>query len=111
QLGGAVDEMATALSRDEYAGVRSALPELYERLPTTDFSRAVVQQLPFTLRVITAPVCGWNDLGTPHRVAATLRLLSDRGTGATPHPTAPLRRVSPPFVDLATQQARLALVG
>src|SRR5262249_24503816 len=40
QLGGTVDEMATAVSRDEYAGVCSALPELYERLPTADFSRA-----------------------------------------------------------------------
>jgi len=112
QLGGTVDEMATALSRDEYTGVCSALPELYERLPTTDFSRAVVQQLPFTLRVITAPACGWNDLGTPRRVAATLRLLADRSTWVTPHPTVPVRRVSPPgFVDLATQQARLALAG
>jgi mannose-1-phosphate guanylyltransferase len=112
QLGGSVDEMATALSRDEYAGVRSALPELYERLPTTDFSRAVVQQLPFALRVITASACGWNDLGTPRRVAATLRLLSERSTGVTPPPKVPLRRISPPgLIDLATQQARLALVG
>jgi mannose-1-phosphate guanylyltransferase len=53
----------------------STLTELYERLPTVDFSRAVVQHAPRTLRVITAPACGWNDLGTPRRVADTLRRL------------------------------------
>jgi len=112
QLGGTVDEMATAVSRDEYAGVCSALPELYERLPTADFSRAVIQQLPYTLRVLTVSACGWNDLGTPRRVAATLRLLADRSGGVAPHPTVPLRRVSSAgLVDLATQPARPALVG
>jgi mannose-1-phosphate guanylyltransferase len=111
QLGSTVDEMATALSRDERAGVYSALPELYQRLPTADFSRAVVQQFPFTLRVITAPACGWNDLGTPRRVAATLRRLSAR-TEATPASTELTGRVSPPAcINLATQHARLALVG
>jgi mannose-1-phosphate guanylyltransferase len=112
QLGATVDEMATALSRDEYAGVSSALPELYERLPNTDFSRAVIQQLPFTLRVIAASACGWNDLGTPRRVATTLRLLSDRGTGVAPPAAMPPQRLSPPgLIDLASQHARLALVG
>ena len=111
QLGSTVDEMATALSRDERAEVNSALPELYEHLPVTDFSRAVVQQLPFTLRLITAPACGWNDLGTPHRVAATLRRLS-ACTAVTPEATGLMRRVSPPgFINLATQHARLALAG
>jgi mannose-1-phosphate guanylyltransferase len=112
QLGGSVDEMATALSRDEYAGAGSALSELYEHLAPADFSRAVVQQLPFKLRVLTAPACGWNDLGTPRRVAATLRRLADRSRGVTPHPSLPVRRISPPaLIDLATQHARLALVG
>jgi mannose-1-phosphate guanylyltransferase len=111
QLGATVDEMATALARDRHAGAYSALPELYQSLPTADFSRAVVQQLPFTLRVITAPACGWNDLGTPRRVAATLRRLAARTTSA-PEPTALVRHVSPPArINLATQQARLALAG
>jgi len=111
QLGATVDEMATALARDQHAGVNSALPELYQSLPTADFSRAVVQQLPFTLRVITAPACGWSDLGTPRRVAATLRRLAAR-TDSVPEPTARVRRISPPAcINLATQQARLALAG
>jgi mannose-1-phosphate guanylyltransferase len=111
QLGGTVDDMATALARDEHASVYSALPELYQSLPTADFSHAVVQQLPFMLRVITAPACGWNDLGTPRRVAATLRRLSARSAVAT-EPTELTRRVAPPAcINLAAQQARLALAG
>jgi len=71
----------------------------------------VVQQLPFTLRVITAPACGWNDLGTPRRVAATLRRLAAR-TDSAPEPAARVRHISPPAcINLATQQARLALAG
>jgi mannose-1-phosphate guanylyltransferase len=111
QLGATVDEMATALARDERAGVYSALPALYQSLPMADFSRAVIQQLPFMLRVITASACGWNDLGTPRRVAATLHRLSARAA-ATPEPAKLVRRVFPsPCINLATQQARLATAG
>jgi mannose-1-phosphate guanylyltransferase len=110
QLGATVDDVATALSRDALAGVCSALPELYQDLPSVDFSRSVVQQLPFALRVITARACGWNDLGTPHRLAATLHRLSARRALAPPAEL--LRRVStPPCINLAAQQARLALAG
>jgi mannose-1-phosphate guanylyltransferase len=111
QLGDTVDEMATALARDEQAGVCAALPELYQGLATADFSREVVQQLPATLRVITASACGWNDLGTPRRVAATLRRLAAHPT-AMLEPTERLRSVLPgASINLATQQAHLALVG
>ena len=111
QLGGTVDEMATALARDEHAALYSALPQLYQSLPMADFSRAVVQQLPFMLRVITASACGWNDLGTPRRVAATLHRLSARPAVAT-EGTERMHRVAPPAcINLATQQARLALAG
>jgi mannose-1-phosphate guanylyltransferase len=111
RLGGAVDEMAAALAQDEHAGVHFALPALYQSLPAADFSRVVVQQLPFNLRVLTAPACGWNDLGTPRRVAATLRRLAAR-PAVSPEPTELMRRVAPPAcINLATQQARLALAG
>jgi mannose-1-phosphate guanylyltransferase len=111
RLGGAVDEMAAALAQDEHAGVHSALPARYQSLPAADFSRVVVQQLPFNLRVLTAPACGWNDLGTPRRVAATLRRLAAR-PAVSPEPTELMRRVAPPAcINLATQQARLALAG
>jgi mannose-1-phosphate guanylyltransferase len=111
QLGTTVDEMATALARQGHQPESTALAELYDRLPTVDFSRAVVQQFPFMLRVITAPACGWTDLGTPRRVADTLRRL-----GALVPTSAPSRggghpRATPGLINLAAQQARLALVG
>jgi hypothetical protein len=48
-----------------------ALSELYERLPSIDFSRAIIQSAKSGLRVIPAPNCGWADLSTPQCVAAT----------------------------------------
>ncbi len=49
------------------------LRELYERLPNVDFSRGVVAGAEHRLRVLRSPACGWSDLGTPKRVAATLQ--------------------------------------
>jgi mannose-1-phosphate guanylyltransferase len=111
QMGTAVDEMATALARQGHQPKSEALAELYDRLPTVDFSRAVVQQFPFSLRVITAPSCGWTDLGTPRRVADMLRRLAEqiptRATGG-----AGVQRLSPAgLINLAAQHARLALAG
>jgi mannose-1-phosphate guanylyltransferase len=57
------DGRATRLSR---------LAGLYEQLPLLDFSRDVVQSSASRLRVLAVPQCGWSDLGTPQRVAATL---------------------------------------
>jgi len=37
-------------------------------LPACDFSRDVLQLEPESVRVLTAPDCGWTDLGTPGRV-------------------------------------------
>jgi mannose-1-phosphate guanylyltransferase len=112
QLGHIVDEMTTALTRDEQSGTRSALPELYERMPTVDFSRAIVQQFPHALRVLTASACGWNDLGTPRRVAATLHRLATHTREPTPEPaTLEHGFARRGFINLATQQARLALAG
>ncbi|HUY83994.1 MAG TPA: sugar phosphate nucleotidyltransferase, partial [Steroidobacteraceae bacterium] len=69
-----VTAMREALRRA--AGVEgqgSALDELYEKLPTIDFSRDVLQSQEARLRVLPVPSCGWSDLGTPERVAVTLR--------------------------------------
>lgn len=44
------------------------LAQLYEHLPSLDFSRDILQSLPSALRVLKVPSCGWNDLGTPRRV-------------------------------------------
>jgi mannose-1-phosphate guanylyltransferase len=45
---------------------------LYDRHPTLDFSRDVLQKCPGDLRFITVPPCGWNDVGTPARLAQAL---------------------------------------
>jgi mannose-1-phosphate guanylyltransferase len=75
-----VEDMATALARDhggEPPG--TALCSLYERLPEVDFSRHIVEAAAHRMSVGMVPRCGWSDLGTPKRVAATLQRL-----GCTP---------------------------
>jgi mannose-1-phosphate guanylyltransferase len=67
------------------AGFESALDggpqrliELYEKLPTVDFSRHILQGAEPCLSVLRVPECGWSDLGTPRSVAACLgRLAGD----------------------------------
>jgi mannose-1-phosphate guanylyltransferase len=102
-----VERLETALARDARLGARAiALEEAYEDLPSVDFSRGVMQNAAARLRVITAPACGWSDLGTPQRVAETLK-----------HFGAVLRRASQPavrtpaLINLAAQHARLAMAG
>jgi len=111
QMGTAVDEMATALAREVQEPDSTALAELYDRLPTVDFSRAVVQQFPSTLRVITAPACGWTDLGTPRRVADTVRRLTEQVPTPAPDGYSVLPWSTPGLINLAAQHARLALVS
>jgi mannose-1-phosphate guanylyltransferase len=100
-----VERIETALARDARLGARSiALEEAYEDLPALDFSRNVIQGAELALRVMTAPACGWSDLGTPKRVAEALKRFEP----------APRRRESvamPAFINLAAQHARLALAG
>jgi mannose-1-phosphate guanylyltransferase len=102
-----VEEMATALARDDRS---RALAELYERLESVDFSRAVTQGAEPSLSVVAAPQCGWTDLGTPKRLADTLRRLGH--TSSRPGLTEALHRSSiraSAFIDLAAQHARLGL--
>ncbi|HKC15171.1 MAG TPA: sugar phosphate nucleotidyltransferase [Steroidobacteraceae bacterium] len=97
----AVDSMARALAADAGAtGSGRALRALYERLPSVDFSRAIVEGAEPGLRVLKAPACGWTDLGTPRRVAATLQ--RPLPVAIRPH-SAPL---TPAVVNLALQFAR-----
>ncbi len=56
---------------------RQRLCELYEALPTRDFSRHILPGHERHLRVLPVPECGWSDLGTPRRVAEVLRELGD----------------------------------
>jgi len=46
-----------------------ALLSLYDRLPTVDFSRGLLEQLGGGIHVLAVPPCGWTDLGTPERVS------------------------------------------
>ena len=68
-----VGEMRHIVSSAAEAAARAArLAALYEDLPELDFSRDVLQRSPSLLRVLTAPACGWSDLGTPRRVGETV---------------------------------------
>lgn len=100
--------MRTALARDRRRGQGAqALDEFYEHLCTEDFSRAIVQNAESVLRVLTAPACGWADLGTPRRVARVLQRLPTAG-GSKPYASA--RPISA-IVDLATQYERLSMAS
>jgi mannose-1-phosphate guanylyltransferase len=61
-----------------YPHLTASLAELYSRLPVVDFSRDILEVgLLGCLRVFPVPACGWTDLGTPRRIAETVRRLSD----------------------------------
>jgi len=64
----------------------SDLELAYRYLPTVDFSRDVLQGQEAMLQVLPVPRCGWTDLGTPPRVAATLRRLSEMRVGPARRP-------------------------
>jgi len=65
---------------------RQALVDLYARLESVDFSRAVLQGSEPSLRVHVVSPCGWTDLGTPERVEQCVNGLRSR------RPTSPRRR-------------------
>lgn len=103
-----VDDLDTAIARD--ASVRRgavSVAELYEHLPDVDFSRHVLQGAETSLRVLRVPRCGWNDLGTPKRVAETIRRL--RNDQAQPAP--PAFAAASAYLDLSAAHARLQMVG
>lgn len=78
-----------------------ALVDMYERLPSLDFSRDLLEGQESALRLLRVPACGWSDLGTPGRVAETLRRLP-------PEHSSRHGRTAP-FVNLATQHALFEL--
>jgi mannose-1-phosphate guanylyltransferase len=102
-----VETVETALARDARLGARSiALEEAYEDLPSLDFSRGVMQSVARRLRVITAPACGWSDLGTPQRVGEALKRFEP-----APAPARNVVSAMPALINLAAQHARLAMAG
>lgn len=107
RIASSVEDIATALARDDRS---HALAQAYDRLDSVDFSRAIMQGAEKSLRVIAAPQCGWTDLGTPKRVADTLRRL-DRHSSKPALTQTPYRSFAraPAFINLAAQHARLGL--
>ena len=88
--------IVTAALNDASSAGWEAISRMYERLPSIDFSKDILQQQPEALRVLPVTECGWNDLGTPSRLGETLRLMpSQQQIGAR----------TAPFVNLAIQHA------
>ncbi len=64
-----VDATTTALAHARGPSQRiDTLAELYEHLPTVDFSRTVLQKSRSMVQVIHARGCGWTDLSTAQRL-------------------------------------------
>ncbi len=101
-----VDEMETARARDAARGSRfDALAELYERLPSVDFSSHIAQRSESRLTLLNVPRCGWSDLGTPKRVADTLTRSSATRIAPEKHPRPTA------YFSLAASHAQLQIAG
>jgi mannose-1-phosphate guanylyltransferase len=71
-----VTHMRSALRADRHNGSNATLARLYEQLPEIDFSRQIVERSTHRLKLVAVGACGWSDLGTPERVAETIRRLN-----------------------------------
>lgn len=102
-----VMEMQVILSRCSQSGLPASsgwatIVDMYERLPNVDFSRHLLEGQEELLRVVRVPACGWSDLGTPRRVAETLRRLAHEDSVRAHRP-----RVLPTaHISLAAMQAQ-----
>lgn len=65
----------------------SVLEQLYRGFPNVDFSRHIAAGQEHRLAVVPVPRCGWNDLGTPHRLAQTLARWPGPGRRKAPAPS------------------------
>jgi mannose-1-phosphate guanylyltransferase len=94
-------EMYAAVRRDLMGqGDGLAVAELYDQLPSIDFSHDILPGQEAYLRVLRVAQCGWSDLGTPERVAAALSV-----GGATG-----VERAGSGYLNLAAQHERLRRV-
>jgi mannose-1-phosphate guanylyltransferase len=94
-----VTAMTAALRMDELTGGTGHMTELYETLPSLDFSRDILPGRESLLRVLPVPECGWSDLGTPKRVADTL---------ARTHAPPSKGRLAWSYLSLAAQPAMMS---
>ncbi len=99
-----VKAMQAAIREDlRSPGKEGAVTQIYEQLPTVDFSRDILAKQASYLRVLAVPQCGWSDLGTPERVARTLRRSPRQADGGAPMGSCHL--------SLAAQHERLREMG
>lgn len=90
--------VGNALQTRTSGGGWPSIVDMYTRLPDLDFSRDLLEGREASLCVLRVPPCGWSDLGTPHRVAETLRRL--------PSPAASMHESRlPGYINLAAQHA------
>lgn len=64
-----VDRFSRRLTNTSTFDRQYGLLSLYDRLPTVDFSRRVLEHSDTEVHVLPVPPCGWTDLGTPQRVS------------------------------------------
>lgn len=96
-------QLLQAIELRDYA----KLSQVYRELPQIDFSRHIATGQESRLAVVAVPPCGWNDLGTPHRLAQTLA----RSPKPTQSQTAATWRILDGCINLAERllQARPSL--
>jgi mannose-1-phosphate guanylyltransferase len=56
----------------DWHGIERDLADLYDSIPTYDFSGDLLERSAKMLRVHPVPACGWLDLGTPDRLTGHL---------------------------------------
>lgn len=98
------DRCEPALRSLRAVGLRDAtmLRQIYADCPSVDFSRDIATGREARLAVMPVASCGWNDLGTPHRLARTL------ARGSEPQrATAPAFAVDGHSINLAERLARM----
>ena len=95
---------ALDLAQSERIGP-AALELLYAELESRDFSRDVLERHEHLLQVLRMPGCGWTDLGTPKRVAETIRSLTQVRSRVTPMDAGSRAR----YLDLASSSRPIRL--
>jgi mannose-1-phosphate guanylyltransferase len=117
-----VDRFSRRLTNTGTFDRQYGLLSLYDRLPTVDFSRRVLEHTDTEVHVLPVPPCGWTDLGTPQRVSECVTrnacsrsdpecLTTSRATRSATHRPASADNPQPCAVDLAEVAAREAEPG
>jgi mannose-1-phosphate guanylyltransferase len=97
----AMNQRLARLARFEGAnGAEWAIEEAYAGMPTTDFSRSILESCPPSLAVAKLPALTWCDLGTPERVLSTLKRVGASGPWPSSGLPTRLGRLGGPTVEV-----------